>query len=319
MKQWQRILIFILFLALAGGIYLWLEILNVGAITIKTNVENYQVESSNETINCISECSIKEKTGIKRIKIYKENYYPITKVVNVERNKTLTLDLEMIKIPRLEELSEAPDWNENEQSLPESLKRETIIGATQAPKSKKIFYLDQEDNRLKIWDNDLIKNIGSLVGIKSPIQFLWSSDETSIAGIHEGELYIINIERGERKKIPLEKKVEGVSWIPQSNKELLWHDQEKNLYRLKIIEGKSQAQNLKIDLQKSIWVKGPLLIYIETDMGRTRIKSFDPQSLNHEVLIEKNNFFVEQIKWSPDENTAYLYNTEEAKWYQLEL
>ena len=303
-----------------GGLFLWSYPLNKGEVYIQTGVIDYTIKILNQTYSCKHDpCVIKLKSGEYQITFNREGYGQISSEVQVKRWGTTAIKLEPKKTVNAIATEKTIEESNPNPPLPSQIKEENIIGSAWNKDKNMMVFLDKTDSRVKIVGIDgKIRAVTVLKGITPPLYFYWSEDEKNILGEKGNDLYFIDVQRGLRKKHTLGFEGKNATWDPKGDFILL-NNKENQLYKIEKIRY-NDVISLKntIDLSKTVWKDSNLAGYrIDDKKGKTTIFTYDLKEKKEEILMEKYNFPVGEIKISESKEILYLYQTTEKKWYEI--
>ncbi len=317
----KNILIFIITILLAAGVYIWFYPLNKGVLSVTTGLDNYSIANS-ENVQCSQNpCEITLSGGPHNIKIQKDQY--LTKTVNVyiKRGETSKISVELQKRPTLNVSSIIPPdkKSKNLQKFPEELKNLSILAPTWNKTGNKLAFLDLSDNRLKIWEEDKdLKLVTTLKNMQDGFELFWSPDQTYLLGNIREDIYFIDTKNASRKKHILEFSPRNIVWSLESNY-LLANDNQNNLYKINFSEGLIEPLKIMLNLGNAAWNNVDTLIYFSYNQkeNKTVIVSHNIATQEKKEIIEKYNFPVEKIG-SDEDNAVYFYNSDLENWYKLD-
>jgi hypothetical protein len=318
----ENIAVFIIAVLIAGGIYVWFHPLNKGTLTIISNQEAFSAIINEKTLHCSDHsCNIPLKVGSYQLLIQKKEYAPIAQKIQIERGKNKNIQINLKKIVKLEISNITPQETEEFKGLPSNFSAKTIA-FTWNNKKTKVLFLDQEDERLKIWNGETDQIITNLKNIVSPLKLIWSINEKYILAYQGKEAYFINTVNGSRKKKKMDFEI-TVATINPKSEDVFLNSHSANLYQIPLSTFSDLHINNKeitINLSQSEWIDDETLLYF-TANEKTRSTSIQTYNFKTDIittLIIKFDFLAQQIKWDSANKTAF-FRGDDSNWYKLRI
>lgn len=316
----KSIFIFIITILLATGVYIWFYPMNKGKIIITTGHDQYSIIAGNENTPCdLDPCKIVLKSDIYNITIQKNGYLPKAIKAQIQRGKTSEISVKLKKNPTLNPVSEAPKEKELKK-LPEKLKNMSIATATWNLNEEKLIFLDNNDNKLKIWkEGGDLKTITTLKNIGDGLNLYLAPSGNDILGNIGDEIYFININKASRNKQILKFIPKNITWSPDSEY-LLVNNADNKLYKIDFLEKSVKPMETTLDLNNAAWTDGSNMIYFDhnKEERQTTISHFDVLSDKKTEILTKYDFLAEKIV-ADDNNIVYIYNSVSESWNQLDF
>lgn len=317
----KNILLFVLTLVLAGGIYVWYYPLDRGNVSVSVGLPDYWVMASDQSVQCASDpCVITLKTGSRTLTLRKDGYFPATAESEVKRFKTESITVQLKKIPTLKEslvVPSEPISLENK-PLPADLAEPSKLGAAWDAKGEKLAYVDLADDKVKVWSGGTAHTVTPLANLGEGFRFLWAPDSSMLAGMVDEDLYLIDTRKASRKKIQLGFVSRNASWSPNSDFLVLNDDQNK-IYKIGTVGEPPSPISLQMDLGQSVWDQDGRLIYYTVDerANQTKIMAYSLVAEENTEIMTKYDFPISKI--ARDMNGAlYFYNPKLTSWSVLD-
>lgn len=315
----KNVLVFSLTILAATAVYIWFYPMDKGILSITADSANYLIISEENTIQCPQNpCITSLKTGFHGIKIQKDKFYPENINVEIKRGETKKISVKFKKIPTLSLSPTAPKDKTELKTLPEKLKNQSLLAPVWDESETMLAFIDQDDNRLKIWDKTGTRAVTALRNIGNDFVLHWSPDQKYLFGTDRKDIYFIDIKKASRKKDILEFDPQNTIWSLKSDY-LLVNDDKNILYKIDFSKMSTESLETTLDLGNAVWGKGESLIFFSYDKeeNKTIIESYDLSAQKKQEILTKYNFPVGKI--SSDENKkVYLYNSNEKAWYGLD-
>lgn len=318
----KSILIFIVMVLLIGGVYFWFYPLNKGKMEIMTGHSDYSIDVRGESIECPQDpCIVTLETGDHILTIQKDTYYSETIIINIKRGETIKTSVELRKIPTLTVSQIIPKDSRKKslKELPEELKNLSILAPTWDQTEKKLVFLNLNDNKLKIWEeNKDLKVITTLKNIGEGFELYWSPNQIYLFGNIKEDIYFINTSKASRKKQVLDFTPQNIIWSLGSDY-LLVNDEANNLYKIDFAQESLEPLPKILNLSNAVWESKDSLIFFSynEDENKTTIENYNLLSQETEEIITKFNFPLSEIALDAN-NIIYFYNSDEKTWYYLE-
>ncbi|MBN2095829.1 PEGA domain-containing protein [Candidatus Peregrinibacteria bacterium] len=318
LKRLKNILVLLITLLLAGGVYMWFYPLNKGALKIMTGMTSYFIiEGENQTLCETDPCEIVLKSGSYHLEIRKDGYITESINVPVKRGRTDEVAVTLKKIPTLQPIEIAPEQTDKNRELPEALRNRPLIAPAWDPSGEKLVFWDPEDEKVKLWDKSGIMPVAALKNMKEDLEWHWSPDASQLAGILETDIYFIDIKRTSRKKIITPFLPLNLTWSPAGSY-LLANDSKNELYKIEAAERTIEAIGQTLDLGNAVWEDGDTLIYFtyNEEKNESLIESFSVSDRGTRAIMRKTDFKIEKVL-AERGGMIYFYSPAETNWYQL--
>jgi hypothetical protein len=319
----QNILILAITAFMIVLVIVWFTVLNKGTVAITTGVTDYSVTINNVVIPCETDpCSIKSKIGTYGLIFNKEGYNSVSAKVEVARWKVTDVALKPKKKVEVMPSVVVPKTEEDILPvLPADLNAENTMYPVWHADGR-IIFIDKSDERLKIRNTDgKIRPVTIFKNITPPVMdFYWSGDGARVIGSQVGDLYFVDVEQGSRKKQILEFVPANITWSPKSDF-ILVDDGADNVYKIDWNNREPAKLESGFKLSQSKWIDDTtLLIYsIDIKNNKTSVWTLDPSSGITETLVEKYDFPVSEMVYDKEAGKAYLRNSKESAWYEINL
>lgn len=317
-RRLKKIMVLLVTLLLAGGVYAWFYPLNKGALIITTDLPPYTIEEDERQTLCEQDpCEIILKSGLHHLRIRKEGYLAETLNVSVKRWQAEEASVELKKIPTLEPVETVPVETDKKQGLPTTLEGQALLAPTWGPSGQQLAYWSLKDERLKIWSEEDTRPVAALQNMEKDLEWHWSPNEKNLFGVMKTDLYFINIEKASRKKITAPFIPQHLTWSPDNNY-LLANDTKNDLYKISGTERVITSLEKRLDLTKAVWEGTEALVYFtyNEEADETSILKFNPLKQETKTILKKTDFPIEKILEGKDK-MIYLYNPADETWYQL--
>ncbi len=317
-RRLKNIMVLLITLLLAGGVYGWFYPLNKGTLTIAAGSSPYTIEEGDRQTLCEEDpCEIKLKSGLHYLRIRKEGYLSETVNVSVKRWQTEEVSVELKKIPTLQPAGIAPREPDEKEGLPKTLEGQSLLAPAWSPSGGQLAYWSPKDKRLKIWDGNSIRPVAALQNMEKGLEWHWSPDEKNLLGVMKTDLYFISIEKASRKKAAAPFIPQNLFWSPDSEY-LLANDTKNDLYKISWTEKTITPLAKRLDLTKAVWEGAEALVYFSYDeeADETAVLKFDLSAGGTETILKKIGFPIKKILAEKDE-IIYFYNPADKTWYQL--
>ncbi len=317
----KNILVLAFTLVLAGVIYAWYYPLDRGSVSVSTGLTDYWVMAADQSVRCpLDPCVISLKTGSRTLTLRKDGYFPGTAESNVERFKTESIVVQLKKIPTLKESLVVPTEpiTIEKKPLPSDLSQATILAPVWDEKGEKLAYVDLGSNEVKVWADGTSKIVTPLENLGEGFKFIWAPNGSTLAGLVNEDLYIIDTQMSSRKKIQLGFVSKNAKWSPSSDF-LILNDGQNKTYKMGITGEPVSAMGLQVDLGNAVWDQDGRLIYFavnDTD-NQTKILAYNLTTGESTEIVTKYDFPISKI--AKDANGAiYFYNPKLANWSVLD-
>jgi len=317
----KSILIFVLTLVLAGLVYVWYYPLDRGEVSISAGLPDYWVMASDLSVQCAADpCLITLKTGSRTITVRKDGYFPVTAESVVRRLKTESITVQLKKIPTLKESAVIPSEpiSLENKPLPAELAKGSVLAPAWDAKGEKLAYVDLADDKVKIWMDGAARTVTPLANLGEGFEFLWAPDGAMLAGMAEGDLYLIDTQRASRKKIQLGFMSKNEKWTPGGDF-LMLDDGQGEIYKMGTDGEPPSPISLKMDLAESVWDQDGRLIYYTVDekANQAKIMAYNLTVGESTEILTKFDFPISKI--ARDANGAlYFYNPKLENWSVLD-
>lgn len=323
MKQKTRTwLILGITLALAGLVYAWFYPLNKGTLQITTGLNDYAIKvDAGDPISCADDpCLIKISAGSHEITFTKDKYSPSQVHATIQRFKTENIALEPKKIMELNPSKVVPNVEKKELSPPRKIKADQIVTSTWNTAGNRFFYLDKQDNRLKILDaSGQEKWITVLQNLATPVTLNLSPDEKKLVAVNGKDLYLIGVDEGTRKKQTLD--FAPVRLLFAGNDAFLMNDGKDTLIKESWTERQPKSLAMTLNLDQSVWVSPTTLLYFEVkkEGDQATIATYNVEIGARDELISKYDFPIDQVTYDAEKKTAYFHNPKDGGWFEMEM
>ncbi|MCK5600267.1 PEGA domain-containing protein [Candidatus Pacearchaeota archaeon] len=313
----KSIVVFIVLMAIAVGIYVWSYPLNKGSLKITSNLSNYLVFFERSSRECFeSPCEITLKPGSHQIKVQQDGYFPETIQTTIKRGRGKELSFELKKIPNLMVSETVPKKKNENKALPQEINEQGTLTYSWNENADQLAFIDQTDSKLKTWKNNEIKIITSLKGVSNKLKLNWVPDNQNIFGQEEKVVYFIDTEKASRKKRILDFTPKNLMWIPETNN-LLVNDENSNVYQISIMEEDEKEMSFKLNLKNSAWENKSRLIFYDhnKEENQTTVAAMNIESLEKTEILTKFNFPIDQVV--SEGGKIFFHHEIQETWYEL--
>lgn len=314
----KNIVVFIVLMAIAAGIYVWSYPLNKGSLKITSNLSNYLVFFESSSKECLENpCEITLKPGSHQIKVQQDGFFPETIQATIKRGKNKGINVDLKKTPKLIASEIIPKEKNENKALPKEINEQDTLTFSWNENAEQLAFIDQTDSKLKTWKDNEIKITASLKGVSNKLKLNWSPDNQHIFGQEEEVAYFIDTEKASRKKRIFDFTPKNLMWTPETNN-LLVNDIALNVYQISIEEEVEKEMNFKLNLKNSAWENKNRLIFYDYNKkeNQTTVAAINIESLEKTEILTKFNFPIDQVV--SEGGKIFFHHEAQETWYELD-
>ncbi|MFH1012860.1 MAG: WD40 repeat domain-containing protein [Candidatus Peregrinibacteria bacterium] len=319
-QKTKNSIVFLISILLAIGVYVWFFPLNKGTLELKTGIENYRAFIEGQELPChFDPCTTKLQSGLHRLLIQKAKYATMTQDIVIKRGEVNTIEVDLRRVYTLEPTDTVPHTKEKPKRAIPITPINQVLASTWNADESRLIYLDSADERVKIWSPTGTQLVTALTNIKPPLNFLWSTDQTTLVAHQGHNLYFINVAQGARKKQELNFIPRTIQLSP-NGQWLVMSDENGSLYQIHTQDQKLTSTQISADLAYGAWIDEGTLLYFTAnpETNRTDILTYTPENGRQVTLTVKFDFLATRMAYDAENKTAYLQKNDE-KWYELRL
>jgi hypothetical protein len=301
-----------------AALWLYFVVYNTGTVRVMTGVKDYSLTiNEKETIHCPEDpCLLTLESGGYQIEFTKTDYYTQNQSVQVERRSDETLNFEARKIIVLRPSSYSPPAKQ-----PAIPKQESLLGYTWNEDGSAFYYVDKEDEKLKVKKEDESESvITEFNGLKPQLQLHLNVPQNRLLIFEEESVYNVNLSRALKKKNVLDYRPETVKWSPDYQSMLI-QSQSGAIYRYPEVNFENREKlELKFDLKKSDWLDNHTLVttianeFGTEDVIRINIPEKETETLLSDQAIRANRIIADKVG-----KKVYIQDNKNNQWYEMEL